>query len=146
MRGWYERYLGRPWEAAPSPPESYNCGELLRAVHRDRFGIDTNAITADATRLSECVRAFVPGLFGLRPLEDGERPGEFDCCFFFRARHAAHCGIAVETADGLLIMHCLESGGVVMESPMEALGRGFARLEWFRHRDFGGADWPGRDS
>ena len=128
MSGWHERYLGRPWAAAPSPPDSYNCGELLRAVHRDRFGIGSAEITADPRRLSECVRAFVPGMFGLRPLGDGERPREFDCCFFFRARYADHCGIAVGTADGLLVMHCVERGGVVMESPPEALGRGFSRL------------------
>lgn len=132
MAAWHDAYIGKPWAAVPSPPGSYNCGELLRAVHKDLFGFEADAIGVDASRLDDCVRAFDPGRFGLRHLRWGERPSEFDTVFFRRARYADHCGIAAMTADGLMVLHCLQSAGVVLESPMEALSRGFASLEWLR--------------
>jgi cell wall-associated NlpC family hydrolase len=134
---WWEAHVGKPWEAVPRPPDSFNCGELVRHVFRERLGLGLAGITADAASLSESVRAFVPALFGLRPLAGGERPREFDCAFMARARYSDHCGIAVGTGDGLLVMHCVQGCGVVIESPLEVLGRGFARLEWFRHGELG---------
>jgi hypothetical protein len=132
-RPWHEAYVGKPWKASPNPPLSYNCGELCRSVYLDRLGLETAVIKADARKLDEVVRAFDPATFGVRPLAEGEARREFDIVFMRRARYADHCGVAVDTADGLLILHCLQARGVALDSPMEALGRGFARLDWHRY-------------
>ena len=92
---WYDSYIGKPWEAVPRPPESFNCGELLRSVLSDRKGVQYNKIDVDATRLTDCVKAFDPAIFGLRAREDGEERRELDCVFLARGRYEDHCGIAV---------------------------------------------------
>ena len=131
---WFDKYVGKPWEAMPRPPESYNCGELVRAVHMDVFGIDTHKVfEASAEDKKEWVCAFARVRDGFKRLPDGERPREFDSVGFARGRFEDHCGIGVQTADGLLILHCLKTAGVVLESPIEALSRGFSRLAWYRH-------------
>ena len=76
---WHLRYLGKPWAGVPNPPESYTCGELLRAVHLDLLGIETPPVPApDARVLKDCIDSMLPGFYGLRPLPDGEAPREFE--------------------------------------------------------------------
>lgn len=129
---WTDRYLGKPWEAVPSPPDSYNCGELLRAVYMDQFLFDTRGIDADAKSLRSCVKAFDPAFFGLGRLAEGERPREFDTVFMGRAKYVDHCGIVAETRDGLMILHCLQDLGVVLDTPWEAAAQGFEKIEYLR--------------
>ena len=131
---WYEKYVGKPWAARPEPPESFNCGELLRHTHLEKFGTETIGIRANALNLRECVENMRPEIFGLRPLAEGEKIKDFDCVFFGRAsKYEDHCGLAANTPDGLLILHCLQNCGVVLESPAEAKARGFQRLIYYRH-------------
>lgn len=135
MQGnWYEQYIGKPWVASPAPPVSFNCGELLRHVHKE-LGIETATIKADAISLRECVDNMRPEIFGLRALKEDESAQTFDCAFFARAKYEDHCGIAVETCDGLLILHCLQGVGVVLENAYEALARGFRDINWYRHKE-----------
>jgi hypothetical protein len=58
---------------------------------------------------------------------------DFDCAFFARTNYEDHCGIGARTSDGLLILHCLQNVGVVLERPQEALARGFREIFWYRH-------------
>ncbi len=134
---WYLRYLGKPWAAAPTPPESYNCGELVRAVHRDWLNIDSPAIpVTDAGSRLQCVRAMRPELFGLEPLPPDETPRELDVAFLGRRTALSHCGVAVQTGAGLRVLHCPEAGsGVALDSLLELRMTGFPRVRWFRHRD-----------
>jgi len=133
MAPWYEQYIGRPWEAAPRPPHSFNCGELLRHVLKENHGIDTTDIEANALSLRECVQNMRPAIFGLKPLAQDESPRDFDCVFFARSNYEDHCGLVAKTPDGLLILHCLQGAGVVMERPLEALARGFREIIYYRH-------------
>lgn len=137
MQEWWMQYLGKPWRAVPTPPESYNCGELVRAVHMDMLGIDSPTIPiADATSRMQCVKAMQPGLFGLEPLPEGAAPRAFDVAFLGRRTYLAHCGIAVVTGDGLRILHCPESAaGVCLDSLPELRLAGFSSVRWFRHHD-----------
>jgi hypothetical protein len=132
--GWYESYVGKPWEAVPRPPESYNCGELVRAVLLERRGIDLGEICEDPTDLVGRIKCFDSRLFGLRELGPGEARREYDCVFMAKSRYDDHCGIAVNTLDGLMILHCLQTSGVVMETPLETMTYGFRRLNWYRHK------------
>lgn len=134
-RDWHLAYLGKPWAAVPDPPQSYTCGELVRAVHRDMFGIDSPEILADPRILRECVAAMEPGRFGLRPLAADERPRQFDVAFMMRAQREDHVGIGCMTADGLLILHCMQGAGVILDSPGELRGTGVRRINWYRHKN-----------
>lgn len=131
---WHEKYIGKPWVSTPNPPESFNCGELLRYVHRHELGIETTAIEADAAVLSQCVANMRPEIFGLVPLADNAQLKDFDCAFFARSKYEDHCGICVMTLDGPLILHCVQGAGVVLENESEAKARGFKGITWYRHR------------
>lgn len=135
-KDWWIKYLGKPWEAAPNPPHSYNCGELVRAIHLDFFGIDTPAIPIDDARVRrQCVAAMQPDLFGLIPIDGIDAPRDFDVAFMGRKR-LAHCGVAVHTGEGLRILHCPEACcGVCLDTPMELRFMGFPNIRWFRHRE-----------
>lgn len=134
---WYLKYLGKPWEANPNPPESYNCGELVRAIHRDLFGIDSPAIPIDDARSrKQCLEAMQPNIFGLLPLGKNENHREFDVAFLGRRIRLAHCGVAVNTQDGIKILHCPEAAcGVCLDNFIELKLMGFPEIRWFRHRD-----------
>lgn len=130
---WHEAYLSRPWAAVPQPPQSYTCGELMRAVHRDFFGIDSPPIpVADAGDLKACIKAMCPERYGLRRLAHNVPPREMDVAFFVKARLRDHCGIAVQTTDGIWVLHCQQQAGVIL-SPLAELRSHFYRVLWYRH-------------
>lgn len=137
-QNWYLDYLGKPWKASPNPPDSYNCGELVRHIYIDLFDIQTNAIpVANAQSALQCARAMKPEIFDLLPISENEEPKEFDVCFMGRKTLLGHCGIAAMTSEGLRILHCPESAcGVTINSPMELKFMGFPFIRWFRHKDF----------
>lgn len=132
------QYIGKPWRAVPDPPHSYTCGELVRAVYRDRLGIDSAAILADALNMKSCIRAMNPSRYGLRPLHVDELPQEYDVVFLMRASMQDHVGIAVQTMDGLMILHCQQCVGVTLDSVAELRGVGFRQMSWYRHESIKG--------
>lgn len=134
---WWAPYLGKPWAALPEPPASYNCGELVRAVHRDLAGIDSPAIpVTDAQSRLQCAKAMRPEYFGLEPLPEGVRPQSLDVAFLGRRAYLGHCGVVVDTPDGLRVLHCPEAAcGVSLESLAELRMAGFPVARFFRHRD-----------
>jgi hypothetical protein len=155
MAAWYETYIGKPWSATPNPPESFCCGELVRFVLRERCGIDMPLLLADPNNLRACVCDLgSPIRYGLEwidlePKENAlldtgaSRPREYDVAFLCRAERQDHVGIAVDTADGLLIMHCVRGSGVILDSPAELLGTGVRKIMWYRHTLLlGGAPCP----
>ncbi|MDR1660426.1 MAG: hypothetical protein LBR94_08855 [Desulfovibrio sp.] len=133
MGNWHERYLGIPWAAVPEWPESATCGELVRHVFLDLHGIESAPIPVpDAGILRDCIAAMSPDGYPLEKLPDGEHPRDFDICFLGKARYLDHVGIGARTADGLLILHCMQGAGVVMDSPAELAAMGFTRQRWYR--------------
>ena len=134
---WWLPYLGKPWAAKPNPPHSYNCGDLVRAVHLDLLGIDTPPIPiTNAQSRLQCCKAMQPELFGLEPLPEDASPQSLDVAFLGRKTFLAHCGVAVDTSEGLRVLHCPEARcGVVLDSLAELRLTGFPHLRWFRHRD-----------
>ena len=136
---WFATYIGKPWQAVPDPPHSYTCGELVRAVYRNRLGIDSPAILADALDTRSCIRAMRPERYGLRPLLADERPQEYDVVFLMRASMQDHVGLAVQTMDGLMVLHCQQCVGVTLDSVAELRGIGFRHMAWYRHININGA-------
>ena len=140
--GWYMPYLDKPWAAVPQPPQSYTCGELMRAVHLDLFGLDSPPIAvADATDGRDCLSAMSdPSFYGLRPLAPHERPRSFDVVFFARAGRADHVGIVCESIDGLLALHCVQRMGVRLDGMADLRGGwGFRRMLYWRHANIDAA-------
>lgn len=138
-RTWHEAYLNKPWAAVPRPPETFNCGELVRAVHRDLLGIDSPPIPVpDAANRRACINAMRPERYGLVRLPVGVSPRELDVAFIVRQRLRDHVGIAVATADGLMILHCPQVYGVVLSAPVDMAGV-LQKIEWYRHPDIDAA-------
>lgn len=136
MIAWWEPYLNKPWSAEPVPPHSFTCGELVRAVHRDRLGLGTAAILIDPERLLDCLTELGrPEHYGFRRLGSDESPRDFDCVFMARSGHDDHVGVAAQTGEGLMILHCLKGAGVVLNTPAELRGQRFTRFTWYRHRE-----------
>lgn len=131
---WYEELLGRPWEANPRPPHSFTCGELVRYVFLHRLGIESPPIIADAGRVRESIANLdIPEHYCLFPFEDVPRP--FDVVYAMRKVRRDHIGIAVQTVEGLLILHCSQGGCVTLDSLSEIQGlTGCRYFEWRRHQ------------
>ena len=133
MKPWWEEYIGKPWAAAPAPPRSFNCGELGRYVLRERLGLDTAPVYADAGILRHCVDNLAhPELYALLPATGELQP--YDFAFCVRVKRRDHMGVAVLTSEGLKILHCQQGVGVTLDSPAELLAVGYRAIEWFRHK------------
>ncbi len=131
---WYEKYIGKPWAKAPNCIDEYNCGELVRCVFRELFGIETAPIIADAGRYSSVVKAMQPHVYDLVPVQ-GREPQELDIAFFVQGTRQNHVGVAVQTTEGLMIMHCLDHIGVKLDSPFQIIGMdGYRKLHWYIHK------------
>ena len=136
---WFEAHIGAPWAAVPNPPESFTCGELVRHIMLERHGIHMPEILANAAVLRECVKAMDdPGRYGIYPLREGESPREYDIAYLVRATRQDHVGIAVDTSEGLRLLHCQQGVGVTLDSPAELVGSGYRRINWYRHGYLGG--------
>lgn len=135
MNNWWQKYLGKPWQAAPGPPESFNCGELVRHIYRERRGIEMVPIEADASDLRQCIEGMDCRPYGLRPLTEGESVRELDVVFMARNKYDDHCGLAVETAEGLMTLHCQQGAGVLLDSVFDLESRGYRRFKWRRHEE-----------
>ena len=132
MADWWEQYLGKPWKAEPSPPNSFNCGELLRYIYRTHLGRQPGEIIADPSDVRQCINAMtVAQVYGLEPSEYDRIPQQYDVLFMARNKYIDHCGIAVDTSAGLMILHCKQGPGVIIETLFE-IGTAFRRCDWFK--------------
>ena len=110
--------------------------ELLRLALKNGASGVVAIPVADAGSRLQCVRAMQPGLFGLLPLPGDAAPRALDVAFLGRRTYLAHCGLAVETDEGLRVLHCPEAAcGVALDSLMELRVAGFPSVRWFRHRN-----------
>jgi hypothetical protein len=138
MTRWYEQYVGKPWAGRPTPPDSYNCAVLVTSVYKDILGIDLLNIENDGEKQYECLKTFKKAvenhlMFGLKPISQNEAHNDFDIVFLARNNFDDHCGVLVNTSDGVLCLHCLQSAGVVLEDNTTVWGRGFNKSKIFRH-------------
>ena len=128
---WHEAYLGIPWSGTPKPLETLNCGELIRWVFRKDFGYECLPIPVpDARNLRDCVKAMDPRYFGFLPVE-GE-PKDKDAVFMSKRRMMDHCGLAVQTPEGVRILHCSQRGGTQLSTMGELRGQGWTVFSWWR--------------
>lgn len=126
--------MNRPWVSPSDPPRSFTCGDLGRFIYRERLGLDSPLIWADASILRQCLnnlRDF--SRYGLSPASGPPRP--YDVAMLARNRDFDHMGIGVASCEGLMILHCQQGAGVRLNSWAELSGEGFRHLYWMRHKD-----------
>lgn len=139
---WFYKYLGKPWEAVPTPPESYNCGELVRAIYKNELNIELPAILIDNARNTrQCIEAMRPDMFGFLPLSENQDIKDFDLALLGKKTRLFHCGLAINAVDGLKILHCPDSSsGVCLDDNLGLLLWGFPVIKWHRHKDLYASD------
>ena len=138
---WALGYLGKPWRAGCDGPEAYNCWGLVRAVYRERLGVELPAVEVDDLSVRDCARAF--GAPGARTAWTRMlSPREPDAVLMARARFPSHVGVWLDI-DGGGVLHALGSpdsdgGGAVYFSSLRALvAGGWGRIEFYRHASQG---------
>ena len=131
MNNWHLKYLGKKWVAAPKPPLNYNCSELARYIYKAELNIELPMVTVDAMNIKQCVETMGDYVHNLRPLLWNETPREYDVAFMARTKFYDHCGVGVDTSEGLMILHCQQDIGVVLESVFDLQER-YKKISWYR--------------
>lgn len=127
---WVTDYLGKPWASGESGPDAYDCYGLVRAVYRDRFGIDMPLVSADATKLLSCLHV-AKNYADYQKWEEVDAPQEGDVLLMGCARHPHHIGVMVEDR----ILHSVEGAGVLLQ-PMDSVkAHGWNILKIYRRRE-----------
>ena len=127
---WHEQYLGKPWSHEPDPPNSFNCGELLRHVYKVHFGYDAPVILADTNIISSCIddvrniRRYYSGMV------EAAVPQDFDLAVLSRSdpEHADHVGLYA----GGSILHCRPKVGVFLDDAFVLGKMGWRNIRYFR--------------
>jgi hypothetical protein len=130
---WWEKYIGKPWAAQAEPPQSFNCGELVRYVLKTRLNVEVKPIYADPRYLRQCIQNLSsPDAYDMHPVIDAAMPYDL----VFMARHALrdHIGIAVDFDGSLIVLHCQQGNGVTWDTESSLRAEGFRRIDWYRHR------------
>jgi hypothetical protein len=127
---WHEQYLGKPWTHAPDPPNSFNCGELLRHIYKQYLGYDAPLIMADTTVIASCIsdiRDIKRYYAGFRP---ADIPRDFDVAVMSRStlERADHVGLYC----GGNILHCRPKVGVFLDDVFTLQSFGWRKIAWLR--------------
>jgi cell wall-associated NlpC family hydrolase len=132
---WTVGYLGKPWSPGANGPDAYDCWGLIRAVLKDRGGIDIPA--APVARERDSLRAVLTAfrdspLYQLwRPVD---RPEALDVALMAEGRHPVHVGVWVPEGRGR-VLHATQGMGVVCMDLPTLEFNGFRVLGWYRHAD-----------
>lgn len=113
MMHWASLYIGRPWVSGGAGPEAYDCYGLVRAVYRDRLGIDVPLVDYDALSLMSCAHAFRHVDYGR--YDRVESPRELDVVQMSQAVRPHHVGLWLEI-DGGGVLASVEPFGVVFQN------------------------------
>ncbi len=115
MTHWAMEYIGKPWESGASGPDAYDCWGLVRAVYRDRLGIDLPIVDVDAHSVLAVRRALDrnPERSHWEEITALEHMAAVDLGLGVKSHHVG-IWLADSGVNGLL--HCVEGQGVVFQS------------------------------
>ena len=125
---WHEEYLGKPWQANPNPPESFNCGELLRYVYKKHFDYDAPILLADALDLRSCVRDVQNIQRYYSNMKKVTRAQDFDLAVLWRGIIPDHVGLYAAGS----ILHCRPNVGVFLDDAFTIESFGWRKIEYYR--------------
>lgn len=126
---WAAKYIGLPWRSGASGPDAYDCWGLVRAVYRERLGIDLPAVDVDAHRAIACAHEFARNEERARWLRV-DAPEPLDAALLGLGDRPIHVG--VWTGEGVL--HAIEGSGVVHQMLGSLAVHGWRVLGWYRRR------------
>lgn len=134
---WYEKLINRPWKGKPTPPRSFNCGELIRYVYKRRLKIELPPIYANGENLRQSImNVSEPELYGFEQAVPQNEIRPYDICLLQRNVRRDHVGLIVKTPTGLMFLHCVTGAGVVLETLFEMQATtGCSFAEFRRHKD-----------
>ena len=124
---WHEQYLGKPWSHNPDPPNSFNCGELLRWIYKEFFGANVPVVLADTGDLRSCIKD-IRAIDRYWRFERVETPQDFDMAIMARGGEADHVGICV----GSDILHCRPKVGVFLDDVFTLQNMGWKSIKYIR--------------
>ena len=125
---WHEQYLGKPWKSPADPPNSFNCGDFVRWVFKERFGYDAPILLANTEDLRSCIR----DIRGIGRYADFEpvtgEPQDFDIALMARGTEEDHIGVCV----GSDILHCRPGVGVFLDDVFTLRNMGWRKIRFIR--------------
>lgn len=130
---WAENYIGHPWVSGASGPEEFDCYGVVRAVYRDRLGIDIPLLNVDAHK-SMCVARAMRDYDYSDWIEIPSPEKEFDVVEMSQAKHPHHVGVYLHI-DGGGVLTSLEGIGVVFQSLRSLAPHGWNIVRCYRRRD-----------
>lgn len=124
---WAAGYLGRAWV-----PGEHDCWGFVRAVWRERWGLEVPALAVDAQRVMACARAVAAEREApvWRPVESGQAR-EGDAVLLARGGYPTHVGLWLELGG---VLHCLQGVGVVFTPVGQLAAQGWPHRRLYRHR------------
>ena len=125
---WHEQYLGKPWAHNPDPPNSFNCGELLRHIYRVHLGYDAPVLLADTQDIRSCVRDIADMNRYFMEYQTVEIPRDFDIALMSRGGAPDHVGLYC----GGNILHCRPQVGVFLDDVFTLLHSGWPKITYIR--------------
>lgn len=135
---WATGYIGKPWEAGASGPESFDCWGMVRHAQLAIFGrplprLEIGQVQTEAqlAALHALVRRSnwecQPGLY---PMEEGDM-------LLMRSREGPHIGVVIQVNNRHRLLHAVGSvgspGAVVHSSIDDVKAAGWGRFELWRH-------------
>ncbi|TAN65275.1 MAG: hypothetical protein EPN20_07680 [Magnetospirillum sp.] len=132
---WASQYIGLPWSAHSSGPDSFNCWTFVRMVQERHFGTVLPEIPNPEDLLA-MAKAFRDHPERRRWMPAGE-PAEGDCLLLRQARFPIHVGVWLAT-DGGGVLHCSRDSGVVFQRPAALEVNGWRVEGAYRFRKDGG--------
>lgn len=141
---WVYKYLGKPWSRDGVGPDSYNCWNLVRAVHRERFGRELSDFEYEPG--SGVSRKFASQDVEMEKLGNWvkvDSPIEGDAVLLGRAHRACHVGVWVGAAapgPGYVLhsvqpSYSVKGGGVCAQTIASLKCHGWGFMEVYRHKD-----------
>lgn len=138
MTTWILSYLGKPWAPGGLGPDAYDCWGLVRAVYRERLGIELPVVDVESLSPLATRRALAqhPERMHWRVLVEPEPYAVALMSYGSRPHH-----VGIWTGEGVL--HAVEGAGVLHQSLASLAVHRWRLLELYA-RD-GGGDLAPRD-
>ena len=129
---WTVAYLGRPWVSGAAGPDAFDCWGLVRAVYRDRLGIEIPRVDCDGEDLRAVLSLFCES----REFEswvEVDNPRDLDACLMTQHANPSHVGVYLD-ADYGRVLHAAKGVGVTAVDLMTLRDNGFKVVRWYRHK------------
>lgn len=144
-RHWVYDYLGKQWSADGEGPDSYNCWNLVRAVHLRLHGRHLPVFEPTKWNFRGYATAFgeecVSQELTQNWIEQSE-PDDLDIVILGRAVKPSHIGLWVGHGYNGRVLHCVEPSpqsrgisGVVAQQLQSMRLQGWGLVKFYRHRE-----------